>query len=126
VKIQPLLLRPGEVATRLGVGVDRIRRMVRDGELPVVKLGPRITRIPREAVDALMHPSTVKDYFLLPPRFYTVFLPRECEYCGVFRTKTAALEKAWELREQGGHAEGGMEPTAMSVSFRTEILEEER
>lgn len=45
------LLRPEQVGKILGVGRTKLYSMVRQGELPVVRIG-RLVRIPRAALDA--------------------------------------------------------------------------
>jgi excisionase family DNA binding protein len=45
------LLRLDEAGQVLGVSLDQVRRMVRDGELGVIKLSPRVRRIPAGALD---------------------------------------------------------------------------
>lgn len=42
-----------EAAAILHVSIATIRRMIRSGRLPVVRLGPRTIRIRREDLDAL-------------------------------------------------------------------------
>ena len=46
---EPLLLRPWEVAERLGVSVTTVKRLMTDGELPFVRIG-QDRRIPTAAV----------------------------------------------------------------------------
>ena len=41
-------------AELLSVHVNTVRRMTRDGRLPVVKLGWRVVRIPAKALDAIL------------------------------------------------------------------------
>lgn len=42
-----------QAAEVLGVGVVKLRRLIKQGHLPVVVLGPRTRRIPRDALVAL-------------------------------------------------------------------------
>lgn len=43
-------LKPAEAAVLLGVGRNRVRALIRAGELPTVRLGPRSIRIPVSAL----------------------------------------------------------------------------
>lgn len=43
-------LRPSEAAAMLGVGRNRLRQLLASGELPAVRLGPRLVRIPISAL----------------------------------------------------------------------------
>jgi excisionase family DNA binding protein len=53
--VAPRLYRLSEVATILGVSADRVRELVRDGDLPSVRLGGQgWHRIPAEAVERLI------------------------------------------------------------------------
>lgn len=40
-----------EVAQRLEVSEDRVRRLIREGKLPAWRMGPRTIRIPWKALD---------------------------------------------------------------------------
>lgn len=51
IKLEGELLRPEQVGQILGVGRTKLYSMVRQGELPVVRIG-RLVRIPRAALDA--------------------------------------------------------------------------
>lgn len=51
IKLDGELLRPEQVGQILGVGRTKLYSMVRQGELPVVRIG-RLVRIPRAALDA--------------------------------------------------------------------------
>jgi excisionase family DNA binding protein len=45
-----VLLKPCEVAQRLGIGRTKVYDLINEGVLPAVKLGPRCTRIPLAAL----------------------------------------------------------------------------
>jgi excisionase family DNA binding protein len=45
-------LKPSEAAAVIGVGKDRMREILASGELEVVRLGPRLVRIPVESLRA--------------------------------------------------------------------------
>lgn len=47
-----------ETAEYLGVSYSTVRRLIRNGDLPVVRLAPRAIRITREAVDATAEAMT--------------------------------------------------------------------
>jgi excisionase family DNA binding protein len=47
------LLRPSEAARELRVGRSTVYQMLRDGRLPAVRLGRRIVRIPRHAIEEI-------------------------------------------------------------------------
>lgn len=51
IKMEGELLRPEQVGQILGVGRTKLYSMVRQGELPVVRIG-RLVRIPRAALDS--------------------------------------------------------------------------
>lgn len=57
----PMLLRPREVAERLGVHEKTVRRYILAGTLPYVRLGPdlRIVRIPVAALEEFIRSRTV-------------------------------------------------------------------
>ena len=55
---EPLLLKPQEVADRLGVGKATVHRMIRAGQLPYVLVGTD-RRVPTRAVEEWVHRSTV-------------------------------------------------------------------
>lgn len=46
-------LSPKEAAAWLGVSVDTVERLLRDGRIPYVRLGPRVRRIPVSALERL-------------------------------------------------------------------------
>lgn len=46
----PDLLRPADVATRLGVTPGRVYQLIKDGTLPCIRRG-RSVRVPRQAYD---------------------------------------------------------------------------
>lgn len=48
------VLTVGEVAERLRVSRPVVREMLRRGQLPCVRAGRRVVRVPREAVEALI------------------------------------------------------------------------
>ncbi|WP_158305622.1 MULTISPECIES: helix-turn-helix domain-containing protein [unclassified Nocardioides] len=49
----------GQTAQRLGISERTVRRRVTSGELPVIRLGARVARIPASAVDALAEQGKV-------------------------------------------------------------------
>ena len=49
---ETILLRPEQAAESLGVSRARVYQLIAAGEIPVVKLGPKITRISIEALRA--------------------------------------------------------------------------
>jgi excisionase family DNA binding protein len=53
------LLRTEEVAVRLGRSFQGVRMLMRDGTLPVVKMGPRMVRVRERDVEALVKRATV-------------------------------------------------------------------
>jgi excisionase family DNA binding protein len=55
---QPGYLNIQDTARVLGVDRSTVRRMLRDGRLPAVELGPRTIRIPKSAIEALGNTST--------------------------------------------------------------------
>jgi excisionase family DNA binding protein len=48
------LIEPEDAATVLHCGVRRVQRLIASGELPAVKLGPKITRISPSALEAFI------------------------------------------------------------------------
>ena len=62
-RLDRLALRQTEVAELLGVSRDTVKRMVRDGELPVVRLRGSV-RIPRKALERWIdeHVEAVEAY----------------------------------------------------------------
>jgi excisionase family DNA binding protein len=50
MSMEPLLLRPSEVAQLLGISQRKVTQMCTDGELPSIKIG-RCVRISRKALD---------------------------------------------------------------------------
>lgn len=52
----------GEFAKILGVSVDTVRRMVRDGTIPYVKLSPRIRFIPHDALNIMFMEAQERRY----------------------------------------------------------------
>ena len=44
-------LTPAEAAAQLGVSADTIRRRIRSGELPAIRVSPRVIRIPVPAFE---------------------------------------------------------------------------
>jgi excisionase family DNA binding protein len=49
---EPLFLTYQETAAKIGVSLARVRRLLRDGEIHNVKLGPRERRIPMSECEA--------------------------------------------------------------------------
>ncbi|QJD52088.1 excise [Mycobacterium phage MA5] len=45
-----------QVADHLGVSTKTVRNYIADGKLKAVRLGPRLIRIERDSVEALMKP----------------------------------------------------------------------
>ncbi|VCT89531.1 hypothetical protein MHAS_01225 [Mycolicibacterium hassiacum DSM 44199] len=45
-----------QTAEYLGVSTKTVRRYIADGKLKAVRLGPRLIRVERESVEALMRP----------------------------------------------------------------------
>ncbi|AEJ92080.1 helix-turn-helix domain-containing protein [Mycobacterium tuberculosis] len=45
-----------QVADHLGVSTRTVRNYIADGKLKAVRLGPRLIRIERDSVEALMRP----------------------------------------------------------------------
>lgn len=56
-----VLLKPEEVAERLGVTLRWVRRAISERRLPVVKVG-RLNRIPEQAVDEYIAQNTRPAY----------------------------------------------------------------
>lgn len=50
---EPLLLKPAEAALLLGVGRSKLYELIANGVIPSVVLGPRCTRVPRQAIERL-------------------------------------------------------------------------
>jgi excisionase family DNA binding protein len=50
---------PAEAAFALGISRTTLVRMIHDGTLPAVQLGPRLLRIPRASIDKLLQRSAV-------------------------------------------------------------------
>ncbi len=48
---QPMLLKPSEVARRLGISRTKVYDLINERRLPTVNLGPRCTRIPLSALE---------------------------------------------------------------------------
>ena len=48
---EPLFLKVPEVAERLRIGRNRAYEMVAAGEIPSVRIGPKLIRVPREAFE---------------------------------------------------------------------------
>lgn len=53
--MEPLLLRPAQVARLLNVGTDKVLELLRSGKLTGVTFGPRTIRIHRESVERLIN-----------------------------------------------------------------------
>ncbi len=49
------MLSPGEVAERLGISHQTVRKMIQRGELPAYKIARRV-RVPEDAVVAALRP----------------------------------------------------------------------
>lgn len=60
-EIQKPLRSIADVAQRLNVSRPTVRRMIDRGDLPVVHVGPRLIRVPAEAVEQLAHPQDRKE-----------------------------------------------------------------
>ncbi|AXH46781.1 helix-turn-helix DNA-binding domain protein [Mycobacterium phage Acolyte] len=45
-----------QTADYLGVSTKTVRRYIADGKLKAVRLGPKLIRVERDSVDALMRP----------------------------------------------------------------------
>ncbi|ADL71294.1 hypothetical protein SEA_MORROW_35 [Mycobacterium phage Morrow] len=45
-----------QTADYLGVSVKTVRRYIADGRLKAIRLGPRLIRVERDSVEALMRP----------------------------------------------------------------------
>jgi excisionase family DNA binding protein len=52
------LLTLPEVAVRLRVNIDHVRHLVGSGRLPAVRVSPRVVRVRREALEALLAEQT--------------------------------------------------------------------
>lgn len=50
----PQLLKPSEVCERLNISPETMHRLIENGNLKAVKLGPRSTRVYADSVDALI------------------------------------------------------------------------
>lgn len=57
-KMTRLLLRPTEVAETLGIARSRVYEMIRDSELPVVRIGAKSVRVPADALRAWVEERT--------------------------------------------------------------------
>ena len=57
---EPLFLKVPEVAERLRIGRNRVYEMVTAGEIPSVRIGPKLIRIPREAFERYLEQQGVK------------------------------------------------------------------
>lgn len=57
---EPLFLKVPEVAERLRIGRNRAYEMVAAGEIPSVRIGPKLIRIPREAFERYLAEQGVK------------------------------------------------------------------
>ncbi len=53
-KVDPPLLTYDEAALRMGCSATTVRRLAKDGTLPVVRPRPTIVRISRAAIDAFL------------------------------------------------------------------------
>lgn len=63
------LLTSAETASRLGLGVSTVKRMIQRGELPVVRFGTAV-RVPDESLDAWIRSRVEGDVELVAdPRF---------------------------------------------------------
>lgn len=54
-----LLMKPAEAARALRISRSKLYALIDDGAIPVVRLGPRCTRIPRAALRDLTATATV-------------------------------------------------------------------
>ena len=54
MNIEPMLLRPAQVAALLNVGTDKVLELLRSGRLEGVTFGPRTIRIHRASVERLL------------------------------------------------------------------------
>lgn len=54
-----MLLTPKQVAERLSVSVRTVYQWLEEGRLPAVRLSERVTRVPEDAVEALVASATV-------------------------------------------------------------------
>ncbi len=54
-------LSPPEVAEALGIGIKEVRRILASGDLPAIRLGPRIIRVPTESLRAWMRERAHRD-----------------------------------------------------------------
>lgn len=52
------LLKPGEVCRRLAIGNDTLHRLIREGRLEAVQLGPKSTRVYADTVEELLNGGT--------------------------------------------------------------------
>lgn len=59
--IQPAVLRVSEAGTYLGVSGDTVRRLIRDGSLPHVRVGNSI-RIRRQDLDSYLQAQTTTQW----------------------------------------------------------------
>ena len=50
-----------DAAEILGASVDTVRRRIADGSLPAERMGPRLIRVYRDDVEALMRPIPTVD-----------------------------------------------------------------
>jgi len=53
-----LLLKPSEVAQRLGIGKTKVYDLIGRGELPTLRLGPRCLRVSASALDIWIERQT--------------------------------------------------------------------
>jgi predicted DNA-binding transcriptional regulator AlpA len=83
----PLLLKPEEAFASVQVGRTRGWRMIHDGTLPSVRLSPRIVRVPRQALEALIAAGGVQGTTDAPP-----------EPVDVERRHVVAVQEAGEER----------------------------
>lgn len=58
--VDRLLLRPTEAAEALGIARSRVYEMIRDGELPVVRIGTKSVRVPADALRAWVENRTTE------------------------------------------------------------------
>jgi excisionase family DNA binding protein len=56
--LEPVVYTVSEVAELLGIHRNTVLRLIARDELPVVKLGPRAFRIPRNAIERLLEDAT--------------------------------------------------------------------